>query len=235
MSSQTLIKDIPLGFKGGQPSSIVVSDFAFVKDSSRNILVLGASTDNEIVLVDFNDNYRMKTLNLSPGVEESTGGSSRKIEWAVGTDYVWINGGESKEQFIISIAGGIDKAKLERTLTGVPSGNMMFVNNYQRMRDAQMMTDIADGLISASSDGGSGTGTGTGTGTVTSKGEHSGHHESEGNNGTAGLVVGIVALVGVIALAAYTVLLKGPSSSSSVATKTDKDPETKTLGSKIVA
>lgn len=116
----TFVKDIPVAFKGGQPSKIVVSDFAFVKDSSRNILILGSHTDNEIVLVDFNANYKMARLNLSPGVDESTGGSSRKIEWAVGTDYVWVNGGESKEQYIINIAGGINKARVERTLTGVP-------------------------------------------------------------------------------------------------------------------
>merc|ERR1712160_167244 len=32
------------------------------------------------------------------------------------------------------ITGGIDSAVLDRTLTGVAAGNMLFVNNYERMR-----------------------------------------------------------------------------------------------------
>jgi hypothetical protein len=198
------VKDIPVAFKGGQPSKIVVSDFAFVQDSSRNILILGSHTDNEIVLVDFNANYKMARLNLSPGVDESTGGTSRKIEWAVGTDYVWVNGGESKEQYIINIAGGVNKARVERTLTGVASGNMMFVNNYQRLRDIELMNDIAKGHMSS-------TGESTGGSNEVSESNEKGHEDhSEGNSslGKAGLVVGCISLVAVIGLAAYTVLLR---------------------------
>jgi hypothetical protein len=181
-----------------------VSDFAFVQDSSRNILILGSHTDNEIVLVDFNANYKMARLNLSPGVDESTGGTSRKIEWAVGTDYVWVNGGESKEQYIINIAGGVNKARVERTLTGVASGNMMFVNNYQRLRDIELMNDIAKGHMSSS-------GESTGGSNEVSESNEKGHEDhSEGNSslGKAGLVVGCISLVAVIGLAAYTVLLR---------------------------
>lgn len=219
--ASTFVKDIPVTFKPGEPTKIVVSDFAFVKDSIRNILVLGSHTDNEIVLVDFNDNYKMRRLNLSPGVEESTGGSSRKIEWAVGTNYVWVNGGESKEQYIINISGGISSARVERTLTGVASGDMMFVNNYKRLRDVELMNDIAMDYFAAA--GGAG-GEGEGSGVTESSAEHMGHedHEKGGSSvGTAGLVVGCVALLGVIALAAYTV--KAPT--SSVATERDQFKE----------
>jgi len=226
--ASVFLKDIPVNFSGGAPSKLIVSDFAFVTDKGRNLLILGASTDNEIVLVDFNANFKTARLSLSPAVE-STGGSSRKIEWAVGTDYVWVNGGEAKEQYVIDISGGVTGAKVSRTIQEVASGNMLFVNNYKRVRDVAMMTSIASGQQSITTE-------------ITQiTGEKSAPEESSDNLGAAGLIVGCVSLVGVLVLAAYTVLLKGPGASAASNTGTDEEkfsdnnPETKTLGSKMVA
>ena len=217
-----------MNFVGGEPSKIVVSDFAFVTDKGRNILILGANTDNEIVLVDFNANYKTARLSLSPAVE-STGGSSRKIEWAIGTDYVWVNGGEAKEQYIIDISGGVTRARVSRTIQEVASGDMLFVNNYKRVRDVAMMQSIASGQQSITTE-------------ITQiTGEKSAAEGGSDNLGAAGLIIGCVSLVGVLVLAAYTILLKGPGASvdSNAGTDeekfTDNSPDTKTLGSKMVA
>jgi len=132
-SSNGNTRDIAMDFEGGTDRKTVASDVAWVQDKDREILIVGASTDNNIVLVDLKT-FATRKLNLAPGVIETTGGRSRNLEWAVGTDYVWVNGGEAKEAYIIKITGGIDSAVLDRTLTGVAAGQMLFVNNYERMR-----------------------------------------------------------------------------------------------------
>lgn len=133
VSSGSSVRDIPVDFQGGAPGRIVVSDVAFVQDADREILVVGASTDNDVVLVDLKT-FETRKLNVAPEVAESTGGGARALEWAVGTNYVWVNGGEAREAYIIEIPGGIETASLSKTLTDVAAGNMLFVNNYERER-----------------------------------------------------------------------------------------------------
>jgi len=144
-SSNGNVRDVAVDFEGGTPGKTVVSDVTFVQDGNREILVVGASTDNNIVLVDLKT-FATRKLNLAPGVAESTGGGARYMEWAVGTDYVWVNGGEAKEAYVIKITGGIDTAVLDRTLTDVAPGNLLFVNNYERMRGVALAQGIANTL-----------------------------------------------------------------------------------------
>lgn len=142
-SSGSSIRDIPMDFEGGTPGKTVVSDVAFIQDENREILIVGASTDNNVVLVNLKT-FSTHKLNLVPGVAESTGGGARNMEWAVGTDYVWVNGGESMEAYVLKITGEIKSASVDRTLTGVAAGNMLFVNNYERMRAAAMAQGITN-------------------------------------------------------------------------------------------
>jgi hypothetical protein len=121
---------------------MVISDFAFVT-GGRNILVLAASTDNDVVLVDLDKNFRTKRINIAPTATESTATSSRQVEWAVGTNYVWVNGEGTEEQYIIEIEDDIDSAKLTRTLSDAPKGQMIFVNNYERLALVNEMENIA--------------------------------------------------------------------------------------------
>merc|ERR1712037_497936 len=75
--------------------------------------------------------------------QESTGGSSRNLEWAVGTNFVWVDGGEAQQQYVLEVPdANIDNVKLLRTLNGVTSGKMMFVNNYERERVAAMISNM---------------------------------------------------------------------------------------------
>jgi len=146
--ASTFVTDIPVDFSGGTAGRSAVSDFAFVKDDDRNILVLAANCDNDVVLVDMNDGFAMRKINVSPGSEDSTGGSSRKVEWAIDTDYIWVNGGDTSEQYIIKMEGDIYTAELFRTLTDVESGNMIYVNNYERVRAMELMYDaFQDALL----------------------------------------------------------------------------------------
>jgi len=217
-SSSTLVTDIYVNFEGGTPGKTVVSDFAFIQESDRDILVLGASSDNHVVLIDLrSNNMDMVKLDLAPGVSESTGGSSRKLEWAVGTDYVWVDGGESKEQYIIKIPGGINSAKVDRTLGAVTAGNMLYVNNYERIRSADAMLSVARSTSATST-------------------QKQMETTSDGV-GMAAVVIGSVGLVTALGAIAYT-FSKSSSSPSAGAGGQEQfrdDLEAKSLGSKDVA
>merc|ERR1711935_730273 len=85
-SSGSAVHDVAMDFEGGTPGKTVVSDVAFVQDENREILIVGASTDNNVVLVDLtSDPPATRKLNLSPDVVESTGGGARNLEWAIDT------------------------------------------------------------------------------------------------------------------------------------------------------
>jgi hypothetical protein len=143
--SSNFVADVAVDFEGGAKGKSAVQDVAFVQDGNREILIVGSKDDNNIVLVDLKT-FTTRKLNLAPGVAESTGGGTRYMEWAVGTEYVWVNGGEAKEAYVIKITGGIDTAVLHRTLTNVASGNLLFVNNYERMRGVAAAQGIANTL-----------------------------------------------------------------------------------------
>jgi hypothetical protein len=149
----TVVHDVPTAFQGGTRGSIVVSDMAFVQDEDKDILILGSSKDNDVVIVDLNDsNFRMRKLALTTAAE-STGGSTRKLEWAVGTNFVWVDGGEAKQQYILEVPdGNIDNVKLLRTVNGVTSGQLIFVNNYERERVASMIANFMPDPVTSPDD-----------------------------------------------------------------------------------
>jgi len=144
-------KDIPLNFQGGTPGKMVIADFAYVSD--RGILVLAASTDNDIVLVDFEANFATARLNLSPGANVTAGGF-RQVEWARGTNYVWVDGSEMSEHYIIDIPNsGIADASIVRTIADTPGGKLIYVNNYERARTFESIaasTYVPDDKITTS-------------------------------------------------------------------------------------
>jgi len=208
-AASTVAKDIPVNFIGGLPKKTVVSDFAFVTDKTRNILILGASTDNNLVLVDLNDNYKTTNIVLS-GSNETTGGGKRNIEWAVGSNFVWVDGGGTQEQYIIELPDDdINNAKLVRSLTNITSGNMIYVENYERTRVAQEAEKLVTSMMSKS--------------TMMSKSD-----ESESPVAVSALVLGCLSLLLGVAL---VILVARGSGGGGNAVPSDG----RTLGSKNVA
>lgn len=131
--------DIPTDFVGGTPGRTVVSDYAFIQDDERDFLILAASTDNDVVVVDLNDNYRMRKFPLTAD-EESSGGSSRSVEWAIDTNFVWVNGADASSHYIIEFpSDNIDDASVSNTVTDVSGGKTMFVENYERRAAVEAM------------------------------------------------------------------------------------------------
>jgi len=238
-SSANNVRDVMVDFTGGTPGKTVISDFAFVQDENRDILVLGASTDNNIVLVDLrSDSMTTRKLDLAPGVAESTGGSSRNLEWAVGTNYVWVDGAESEEQYIINISSDINSAKVARTMGGIASGNMMSVNNYERMRDVAHATAAAAQntlTLPASSDNDNQVSSVFASSASNSEMSSSlpSDNESDNNLGVAGIVLGSI---GFVAGLGALVLVLNKERTSSVAVPASKPDveEAMSLGSKRV-
>jgi len=133
-AASSVMMDIPVEFKGfaDNRGRQVVTDCAFVKDAERNIMIIASSSDNDIVLVDMNDNYRTKKLTVDNS-EESTESSTRRVEWAVGTDFVWISGKEEKRAYVVDLGGGIDDATLSFGIEDMTAGEFLFINNYERL------------------------------------------------------------------------------------------------------
>jgi hypothetical protein len=213
-----LIYDIPCNFKGGSPGRSVISDMAFVQDDRREILVIGASTDNDLVIVDLgNAEFPHVKLSLTDATE-STGGTSRKLEWAVGTNYVWVNGGETKEVYVIELPDAdINNARVVRTVSGVTSGNMIFVNNYERERLAREMALMMRGSVSAN--------------VMNSKNMNAATSNNTNTVAVVGLIVAAVAVV--VSLIVALLALKKPVPTGG--DDSEQPVDTKSLGSKNVA
>ena len=228
-----------MNFEGGTPGKTVVSDVAFVQDGNREILVIGASTDNDVVLVDLKT-FKTRKLDLAPNEVESTGGGARYLEWAVGTDYVWVNGGEAEHAYVLKIPGGIDSASVDRQINGVRSGNMLFVNNYEKIRAMA----LAQGLVASSSVGSSAAGSNDlamlsgADGTAFLSASSAASASSDGDSGNALAVVGVVlGALGLVAGLGALLLVTNQKNAQPVPPKRDDVEEAmdvKTLGSKRV-
>lgn len=113
------------------------------------MLVLAATTDNDLALVDMNDDtFPVHKLAVSAAAD-STAGSSRHVEWAAGTNYVWVTGGDAQELYIIEFpTASIADARLFKTISNIPAGEIIFVDNYERKATsaliaAQMGNNVA--------------------------------------------------------------------------------------------
>jgi len=223
LKTQTIAADIDLDFQGGSPDAVVISDFAYLPD--HMVLVVGSSADNDVALIDMTD-FSVTKLALTDAAD-STGGSGRQVEWVVGTDYVWVTGFEAEEVYILQVGNSIQDTKIFETLQGIPDGDIIFVDNYERratftMLQEQDITSLAGASRASTND--------------------------EDNDDAKNDVLVIVALV----LSAVAVSMSGLSlakssmnsagaevASSNVkfaeSKKKEEALETKTLGSKMVA
>merc|ERR1719401_840238 len=120
---------------GGTFGAQAVSDVAFLQDGDRNFLLVAGSVDNELVVADMDDGFKFEKVSLSTN-PEATAAGNRQVEWAIGTDYVWVNGGQTEEMYIVKLGKSIEDSKVVKTLDNVPDGKVIFVKNYER--EAQM-------------------------------------------------------------------------------------------------
>jgi len=134
--------DVLVDFEGGRPGTLNVNDFAFMNKDGKTIMVVGSKTDNNVALVDMDASPPfIRKIRLTQA-EESTGGGNRQVEWAHGTDYVWINGGETDEAYVIEVPDlDVARANLHRTITVEDSSKLMFVKNYMKQHQIELLKE----------------------------------------------------------------------------------------------
>lgn len=144
----TAAYDLELGFSTvDQEDSAVYNDFAFIQTDGeddgvvRDMIVVAAGTENTVAIVDLlnldaGGNPRITKISLSSSEEVTARKSRRQVEWVIGTDYVWIDGTEAEEVYVVDL----DK-KTSKTITGFTTSKMLSVENYERKRIAKVVSD----------------------------------------------------------------------------------------------
>merc|ERR1712176_1001829 len=151
-----LLGDAMVGLKTSDPTydnSNVITDVAFIQDENRNFLVVAAgSAKNDVVFVDLDDpDLATFHVALSDNAEATAAAGNRNVEWASGTDYVWVNAGEVQTMYVVKVGQTIDTAELVKEIPGIIDGKVVFVNNY--VKDASMSSTAAALAAAADDDG----------------------------------------------------------------------------------
>jgi hypothetical protein len=150
----TVAFDIPLGFNH------TMRDFLLIEDNDRKIVIMASNEQNVLHMANLNEvNPEVHSFTFKEG---ETTGDRRQLEWAEGTDYVWISGRASDdvamhETYVIEIPGNnLDGVKVVKTLKGVSANKMKYMVNYEREQLRQEFADAQSisGASSSLSDGG---------------------------------------------------------------------------------
>ena len=133
-SPSELLVDLELDFnRTGFEGQSVAYDFAFVEKDDRTLFVMPSGTSHEVAIVDFTDNFKTRYVTFSD-IEFDRGsaphGRYRRVEWAVGTDYVWTDDSGNDELYVIDVIEG----RLVNTIPSVESRALLSVQNYERLR-----------------------------------------------------------------------------------------------------
>merc|ERR1712238_497596 len=144
----TVWADLSLGFNATyHEDDVVYSDFAFVEKDGKDIIVFVSGTENRAAIVDITggaDNIKTTYVNLAEG-ESTSNRLRRQIEWAAGTNYVWIDGTAGQEIYVIDVMS----AELVTTLTGISTTKMLSVQNYAKMAQDKMQMEAIQSAVDA--------------------------------------------------------------------------------------
>ena len=135
-------------------------DFLLIEDDDRKIVIMASNEQNMLHMANLNEvNPTVHSFTFKEG---ETTGDRRQLEWAEGTDYVWISGRASDdvamhETYVIEIPGiNLEGVKVVKTLKGVSASKMKYMVNYEREQLRQEFADAqsSSGASSSLSDGG---------------------------------------------------------------------------------
>jgi len=142
---QTVFADLELGFNStNSEDDQVFYDFAFIEMDGKNKIVFVSGTENRAAIVDIsNGANNVKTSYVKLGDGEV--GYRRQVEWAVGTPYVWIDGDDNSEVYVIDTMS----EKLVTTLVGIRTTRMLSVRNYAKMHEDKLQQEAIKAAIEA--------------------------------------------------------------------------------------
>jgi len=144
-AASTVAFDVPLDFKNVPPGREAISDFAFVQWKNHNLLALASGYDNDLALVDLNASPpTVSKLTLTNANSQTGGNGGRMVEWAYGSDYLWIDAAATKELYVVKLSenGDVASATVERTVTDVASSKMIYVENFAQRAELEMLSQV---------------------------------------------------------------------------------------------
>ncbi len=254
--ASTVAFDIAVNFENVPPGEQAISDFAFIDWNDRTILALASGYDNNLVLADLSTTPpTVNKVSLSTSASPTGGTSGRMIEWAYGTEYLWVDGSANEEVYVLKLDanGG---AAVHRTIPEAPVSKMIYVENFgQRAVEKLMAEMIASTQVEDDSptteNEGNDSDTSTDTDLLLQQMEEAGLLAREENDEPS--IIAIVALViGSLSLLMNVMVIMhyfssastGASSNQGSSSTSEKEAsnsstnipdDSKTLGSKLVA
>jgi len=145
----TVYADLELGFDNVDlEDEDIFNDYAFIERGGKSFIIFVAGTENKMAIVDMTTSVpEVDYLTLSQGNLTSYR-ERRQVEWAVGTDYVWVDGtaAEPHEIYVVDFMKGV----IVRTITGVATTKMVSVNNYERLNQMEMQSRYSQTMSAAS-------------------------------------------------------------------------------------
>ncbi len=119
-------------------------------------------------------------------------GARRNVVWAVGTDYVWVDGEKAEEFYVIKLSndGDIKKAKVESIVSGVPSRRLVYVENYQIQKNLDLIEAEVNARLERGSDSG-----GEGSGNSGLFNNNNGSDKTVDSVGITGVILALVAIL----------------------------------------
>lgn len=139
----TVLVDLELDFdRKGYENLPVAKDFAFVLNGGKTLLVMPSGTAHEVAIVDFDNDFATTYVTLSDKefINEAPHGRYRRVEWAVGTEYVWTNDSQLDEHYVINVKEG----KVVKTITGIDSADLLSVQNWERVRETTQQEKLLE-------------------------------------------------------------------------------------------
>lgn len=126
----------------GYEDRSVSMDFAFVNKDDKTLVIFPAGTEHRIAIVDITSSP-MKTSYVTFNDDEFIPGRAphgryRRVEWAVGTDYVWVTDSSLDEAYVIDFV----KEEVVTTLTDMDASKLISVQNYEYSRQFEMQKKL---------------------------------------------------------------------------------------------
>merc|ERR1719491_877721 len=147
----TVFADLKLGFNStNNEDDQVFNDFAFVETDGKNLMVFVSGTENKAAIIDLADdlnspNYVPDYVMLSDSPDSSSRRLRRQVEWAVGTPYVWVDGTNAAEVYVIDVE---TKQKI-RTIEGIKTTKILAVQNFAKIQQAKQQQAVAAAIKAA--------------------------------------------------------------------------------------
>ena len=120
----------------GYEDKTVAKDFAFVYKDGKTWVVFPSGTEHKVAIVELsngdltNDNVKVSYVTFN--------NDEFVVEWAVGTDYVWVTDGSLEEVYIIDVMN----KNVVNTLTGIDTGRLVSIQNYERVRQFEQQQQL---------------------------------------------------------------------------------------------